>query len=396
MNAPLNNADEPLRRLEFPPIPDPSPLPPPDAKPFEVPQAYTVDPLYSESDQPPFPAPHAYSAPTAPPTYSPSAPSAEPSGTPTSGIPTSGTPASALPASALPFASSPTSGVPGPPFPVSTIPSFATPNYAVPNTAVPGYGIPSSGIRSSAVPNAAVPSSAVPSSAVPSSGIPGSGIPGSAAPAFATAAVTASAPTAPATAPTPAPAPATAPASATAPTSPKTTASLIVPFLVACLVAAGLGVYGKLHEPTGIAVNVAGFSSPATVKVWLATVAFVLALVQLFTALVMYGKLPILNNAQWLGPVHRWSGRLAFIASIPVALHCLYALGFDDYDTRVLLHSLFGCFFYGVFAAKMLILAKKGVPNWALPLFGGLVFTALSGLFVTSALWFFTTFGVKL
>ncbi|MFD0583604.1 DUF6529 family protein [Dactylosporangium darangshiense] len=175
----------------------------------------------------------------------------------------------------------------------------------------------------------------------------------------------------------------------------KTVTALIVPFLVACLVAAGLGVYGKLHEPTGVAVNVAGFSSPATVKVWLATLAFVLAVVQLFTALVMYGKIQLFKNANWLGTVHRWSGRLAFLASIPVALHCLYALGFDDYNTRVLIHSLLGCFFYGTFAAKMLILTKKGVPNWALPLFGGLVFTALSGLFVTSALWFFTTFGVK-
>ena len=61
----------------------------------------------------------------------------------------------------------------------------------------------------------------------------------------------------------------------------------------------------------------------------------------------------------------------------------------------MLIHSLLGCFFYGTFAAKMLILTRKGVPNWALPLFGGLVFTALSGLFVTSALWFFTTSGVK-
>ncbi|MGI5246104.1 DUF6529 family protein [Dactylosporangium sp. CA-139066] len=180
------------------------------------------------------------------------------------------------------------------------------------------------------------------------------------------------------------------------PPSPKTLATLIVPFLVACLVAAGLGVYGKLHEPTGVAVNVAGFSSPATVKVWLATLAFVLAVVQLFTALVMYGKIQLFKNAKWIGPAHRWSGRLAFLASIPVALHCLYALGFDDYSTRVLIHSLLGCFFYGTFAAKMLILSKKGVPGWALPLFGGLVFTALSGLFVTSALWFFTTFGFKL
>ncbi|WP_433053603.1 DUF6529 family protein [Dactylosporangium sp. CS-033363] len=186
------------------------------------------------------------------------------------------------------------------------------------------------------------------------------------------------------------------PAAVFAPTSPKTAATLIVPFLVACLIAAGIGVYGKLHEPTGVAVNLAGFSSPATVKVWLATLAFLLALVQLFTALVMYGKLHLFKDAPWLGPVHRWSGRLAFIASIPVALHCLYALGFDDYNTRVLLHSLLGCFFYGAFAAKMLILTRKGVPGWALPVLGGLVFTALSGLFVTSALWFFTTFGVKL
>ena len=180
------------------------------------------------------------------------------------------------------------------------------------------------------------------------------------------------------------------------PTNPKTAAALIVPVLLACLVAAGLGTYGKLHEPTGIAVNVAGFSSPQTVKVWLATLVFLLALVQLFTALVMYGRLKVLQNASWLGAVHRWSGRLAFLASIPVALHCLYALGFATYNTRVLVHSLLGCFFYGAFAAKMLILTKKGVPNWALPLFGGLVFTALSGLFVTSALWFFTTFGVKI
>ncbi|WP_432844324.1 DUF6529 family protein [Dactylosporangium sp. CA-092794] len=176
----------------------------------------------------------------------------------------------------------------------------------------------------------------------------------------------------------------------------KTLAALLVPLLVACLVAAGLGVYGKVHEPTGIAVNLAGFSGPQTVKVWLATVAFLLALVQLFTALVMYGRIPLFRGAGWLGPVHRWSGRLAFLVSIPVAMHCLYALGFADYDARVLVHSLLGCFFYGAFAAKMLILTRKGVPNWALPVFGGLVFTALSGLFVTSALWFFTTVGVKL
>lgn len=176
--------------------------------------------------------------------------------------------------------------------------------------------------------------------------------------------------------------------------NPRTTAALIVPVLIGCLVAAALGVYSRTHEPTHVAVNVAGFSSPVTVKVWLATLAVLLALVQVFSALVMYGKITALAGA-WVGPVHRWSGRAAFIVSIPVAMHCLYALGFGDYNTRVLVHSLLGCFFYGAFATKMLLLARKGIPGWALPIIGGLVFTGLAGLFVTSSLWFFTTVGVK-
>lgn len=175
----------------------------------------------------------------------------------------------------------------------------------------------------------------------------------------------------------------------------RATAALIVPLLVGCFVAAALGVYGRLHEPTGVAINVAGFSSPQTVKVWLATLAGVLALVQVVSALVMYGKIRV-PGGSWVGPLHRWSGRAAFLASIPVALHCLYALGFGDYNARVLVHSLLGCFFYGAFATKMLLLTRKGIPNWALPIVGGLAFTALAGLFVTSSLWFFTTFGFKL
>ena len=172
-------------------------------------------------------------------------------------------------------------------------------------------------------------------------------------------------------------------------------AVLIGPALVGCFVAAALGVYARLHEPTGIAVNLAGFSSPQTVKVWLASLAALLALVQLFSALVMYGKIR-LPAGRWVGPVHRWSGRAAFVVSIPVAMHCLYALGFGTYSARVLLHSLLGCFFYGAFATKMLLLTRRNIPGWALPLVGGLVFTGLAGLFVTSSLWFFTTFGFTL
>jgi hypothetical protein len=77
-----------------------------------------------------------------------------------------------------------------------------------------------------------------------------------------------------------------------------------------------------------------------------------------------------------------------------VAAHCLYAVGFQSFDTRVLVHSLLGCFFYGIFVVKMMTLARDGIPGWVLPVTGGFVFTALVGLWLTSALWFFTTFGV--
>jgi hypothetical protein len=60
----------------------------------------------------------------------------------------------------------------------------------------------------------------------------------------------------------------------------------------------------------------------------------------------------------------------------------------------VLVHSLLGCFFFGAFTAKMLLLTKKELPGWVLPVIGGGVFTGLVGLWMTSSLWFFTTFGV--
>ena len=171
--------------------------------------------------------------------------------------------------------------------------------------------------------------------------------------------------------------------------------TLLVPFLIGGAVAVALGAYGQLHEPTLVAVNLAGFSGPLAAKTWLATGAVVLAVVQLVSALAMYGKLGI-TAPSWTGLLHRWSGRAAFLLSVPVAMHCLYAVGFQSYSPRVLIHSLLGCFFFGAFTAKMLILSRKGVPGWALPVFGGLVFTALVGIWLTSSLWFFTTFGVKL
>ncbi|MGW0252528.1 DUF6529 family protein [Nocardia goodfellowii] len=171
-------------------------------------------------------------------------------------------------------------------------------------------------------------------------------------------------------------------------------AAIVLPLLAGAAVAVILGVYGKAHDPRFFSVNVAGFSSPTAVKTWLATLAFVLALAQLFSAAALYGKIRALAQASWPGPVHVWSGRLAVLTTVPVAVHCLYALGYQDSTTRVLLHSLFGCFFYGAFVAKMLLLTRKGLPGWVIPIVGGVVFSGLTFVWLTSALWFFRNNGL--
>ncbi|MGH3900958.1 MAG: DUF6529 family protein [Pseudonocardiaceae bacterium] len=170
-------------------------------------------------------------------------------------------------------------------------------------------------------------------------------------------------------------------------------AMILVPIVAGAAVAVVLGVYGRLHEPTGIAINVAGFSGAQAAKSWLTTLAFLFAGIQLVSALMMWDKLP---GAPWVPTLHRWSGRIAVLLTVPVMVHCLYALGFQSATPRVLIHSLLGCFFFGAFTAKMLLLTRRGLPNWVIPLIGGLVFSALVGLWLTSSLWFFTTIGVTL
>lgn len=170
---------------------------------------------------------------------------------------------------------------------------------------------------------------------------------------------------------------------------------LVVPALVGCLVALTLGIYGRLHSPTGVAVDIVGFSSPATVKAWLATVAVVFAVVQVGSSLVMYGKVPWLSAPSWIGGLHRWSGRIAFIFTVPVVVHCLYALGFQTFNARVFAHSIAGCLFFGTFTVKMLALTRRGMPGWVLPVLGGLAFMLLVVVWFTSAFWFFSIFGFR-
>jgi len=172
------------------------------------------------------------------------------------------------------------------------------------------------------------------------------------------------------------------------------TARLLGVFVAGAAVAVALGVYGKVHDPTGEQPYTLFFTATINLKVWFATVALVLAAAQIVLAARLYGRIgwPWRGDAPlWLGDAHRLTGIMAFLVSLPVAYHCLWALGFQSTDTRVLLHSLLGCFFYGVFTIKVLSVRSQGMPGWLLPVVGGLTFAALVGVWLTSSLWFMTS-----
>jgi Family of unknown function (DUF6529) len=176
--------------------------------------------------------------------------------------------------------------------------------------------------------------------------------------------------------------------------TPKSGVAVLTSVAIGALVAVALGVFGKIHEPQYFSINLAGFSSGLAAKAWLSTLAVTLALFQLASAFAMYRLIPGGRAPAWIGTAHVWSGRLAVLVSVPVAVHCLYALGFQTYDNRVLFHSLFGCFFYGAFVTKMVLLTRKGLRAWVIPVAGGLVFFGLVYVWLTSALWFFQTNGI--
>lgn len=174
--------------------------------------------------------------------------------------------------------------------------------------------------------------------------------------------------------------------------------SLAVSLLAGAAVAVSLGVYAGVHEPANRPLVTLGFSGMLQMKAWLTTLATLLLLVQVTTALWMWGRLPGVRGPapDWTALVHRWSGSTAFVLTLPVAFHCIWALGFATGDLRVTVHSVVGCLFYGAYAAKMLALRGSGLPGWALPVLGGSVLSALVLIWLTSALWFFTRSGLPL
>lgn len=171
------------------------------------------------------------------------------------------------------------------------------------------------------------------------------------------------------------------------------------PLIAGAAVTVGLYVFGTQHTPdyyTSLFGETAAGTLP--LKSWLGTGLLALAGVQLALALWMYGRLPRIGSAPpGVATGHRLVGAAAFLLTLPLAYHCAFAYGVQTHvDTRVAVHSLAGCFFYGAFAAKVTIVRSRRLPGWTLPLVGGVLVTLVVILWYTSAVWYFDGYSLRL
>jgi hypothetical protein len=178
---------------------------------------------------------------------------------------------------------------------------------------------------------------------------------------------------------------------------PRSRSGFALVLLAGAAVAVAVGVYARVHRPAERPLFLLGFSGMLQLKVWLATAALLLVVVQVLTALWMWGRLPGVGRPPgWLPGLHRWSGSVAFVLTLPVAVHCVWSLGFVTTTPRVLAHGALGSAFYGAYTAKMIGLRLRGLPSWSVPVLGGSLFTLFLLVWTTSAVWFFTRSGVPL
>jgi hypothetical protein len=183
-------------------------------------------------------------------------------------------------------------------------------------------------------------------------------------------------------------------------TDPETTGqkSMAIPltaFAVGAVVALLVGVFGRVHDPTLQGTTDLGYSTVLAMKTVVATVVAVLVVVQVGTALWIYGKLGI-RAPSWLGTAHRITGATALVLSLFIAYHCLWSLGLEvgtlpdgaPVSTRTLVHGLIGCAVIGAMVVKVVAVRSRRAPGWFLPVAGGVLFSLLVLAILTSAVWY--------
>jgi hypothetical protein len=180
----------------------------------------------------------------------------------------------------------------------------------------------------------------------------------------------------------------------------KSIAIPLTAFAVGACVALLVGIFGRVHTPTLEGTTTLGFSTVLAMKTALTVAIGVLVLLQLFTALWLYGKLGW-RAPSMLGAVHRGMGATTLVLSVFVAYHCLWALGLEVghradgavVGVRTVVHGLLGCLVLGAIVVKLVAVRSHRAPGWFLPVAGGLLFTLLVLVVLTSAVWYIAAEG---
>jgi Family of unknown function (DUF6529) len=165
----------------------------------------------------------------------------------------------------------------------------------------------------------------------------------------------------------------------------------LTPVLLAGAIAGSVYTWATVVTPD-YGTSLLGQTGPDTLplKSWLATALLGLALIQVYTAAWLYGRIRRGRvRPRRLGTAHRLTGATAIVLTLPIAYHCLFAYGFRDFDSRTLVHSLAGCFIYGAIAAKVLVVRWRSLPPWSLPIAGGTLVITVVVLWYTGAVWYF-------
>ena len=175
----------------------------------------------------------------------------------------------------------------------------------------------------------------------------------------------------------------------------KSMAIPLTAFAAGAVVALLVGVFGRVHDPTLHGTTTLGYPTVLAMKTVVATGIGVLAVLQVVTALWIYGRLGI-RPPSWLGTVHRTTGGTALVLTLFVAYHCLWSLGLEvgslpdgqKVSLRTLVHGLLGCAVIGAMVVKIVAVRSRRAPGWFLPVAGGLLFSLLVLAILTSAVWY--------
>ncbi len=121
-----------------------------------------------------------------------------------------------------------------------------------------------------------------------------------------------------------------------------------------------------------------------------ASLAFLLAVLNLLIMLQLYGKIRLFPWAsESLSWWHRRQGDAILVLFVLIAYHCVRYGYVDPGSPRVLGHSILGSLTMGVIALKFLTV--RWVPRLMnhIAVIGATLFLATTGTVLTSALWYF-------